>query len=119
MLPWQPAAIFAAGRQAHVPLLLGSNSAESSWRRILGEKAATPENYRSAMLGLFGDRADDALRLYPGSTSEEVTRSATELASDQFIAYSTWKWFDLHSSDRSESRLLLLLCPASTCARQK
>jgi para-nitrobenzyl esterase len=26
-----------------------------------------------------------------------VVQSATDLASDRFIAYSTWKWFDLHS----------------------
>ena len=24
-------------------------------------------------------------------------QSATDLASDRFIAYSTWKWFDLHT----------------------
>jgi para-nitrobenzyl esterase len=36
------------------------------------------------------------LKLYPGSTREEVIDSATALAGDRFIAYSTWKWAELH-----------------------
>src|SRR5204863_5117922 len=35
-------------------------------------------------------------RLYAGSTPDEVRQAATDLASDRFIAYSTWKWTDLH-----------------------
>jgi para-nitrobenzyl esterase len=36
------------------------------------------------------------LKLYPVGTPEETEQSATDLAGDRFIAYSTWKWFDLH-----------------------
>jgi para-nitrobenzyl esterase len=46
---------------------------------------------------LYGDRAEEVLKLYPASTTEEARQSATDLASDRFIGYSTWKWFDLHS----------------------
>jgi para-nitrobenzyl esterase len=48
------------------------------------------------------------LALYPHSTPEEVERSATDLASDRFIVYSTWKWFDLHRnhSDKGVYRYL-------------
>jgi para-nitrobenzyl esterase len=35
--------------------------------------------------------------LYAASTKEEVIQSATDLAGDLFIAYSTWKWSDLHA----------------------
>jgi para-nitrobenzyl esterase len=35
------------------------------------------------------------LKLYPGSSQDEVIKSATELGSDRFIVYSTWKWADL------------------------
>jgi para-nitrobenzyl esterase len=37
------------------------------------------------------------MKLDPGVTREGVIQSATDLASDRFIAYSTWKWCDLHS----------------------
>ncbi|HYY96236.1 MAG TPA: carboxylesterase family protein, partial [Pyrinomonadaceae bacterium] len=40
---------------------------------------------------------EEALKLYPATTREEVIASATDLASDRFIGYSTWKWSDLHA----------------------
>jgi para-nitrobenzyl esterase len=96
-LPKLPVEIFAAGQQAHVPLLVGWNSAENNYRSILAQAEPTPENYAAALKRLYGDRADEVLKLYHGSTREEVMQAATDLASDRFIAYSTWKWFDLHS----------------------
>ena len=95
--PEPPVAIYAAGRQAHVPLLVGWNSEEMNWRALLGREEPTPENYEKAVRKLYGARADEVLKLYPASTQEEVIQSATDLASDRFIGYSTWKWFDLHS----------------------
>jgi para-nitrobenzyl esterase len=92
-----PAKTYAEGRQAHVPLLVGWNSAESSWRAILGKDEPTPENYEKAIRARFGTRADEILKLYSGATREQVTEAATDLAGDQFIAFSTWKWSDIHS----------------------
>ena len=34
--------------------------------------------------------------MYAAATDEEVVQAATDLASDRFIGYSTWKWADLH-----------------------
>src|SRR5207253_6550904 len=59
-------------------------------------KEPTPENYAQAVREQLGARAEEALKLYPASTREEVIESATDLASDRFIGYSTWKWFDVH-----------------------
>jgi para-nitrobenzyl esterase len=95
-LPKRPADIFAAGEQAHVPLLVGWNSEENSYRSILGNAEPTPENYAQAIKKLYDERADEVLKLYAGGTNDEVIASATSLASDRFIAYSTWKWADLH-----------------------
>jgi para-nitrobenzyl esterase len=36
------------------------------------------------------------LKLYPAATDTEAKRSAQDLAGDQFIAYSTWKWMEIH-----------------------
>jgi para-nitrobenzyl esterase len=96
-LPEDPAAIYAAGRQARVPLLAGWNSEEMNWMAFLQGQEPTPENYEKAVRKLYGERADEALKLYPASTKEEVIQSATDLAGDLFIAYSTWKWSDLHA----------------------
>ncbi len=48
------------------------------------------------------------LELYPYGSEKEIELSATALASDRFIAYSTWKWFDLHrkNSDQPVYRYL-------------
>jgi para-nitrobenzyl esterase len=95
--PKSPAAIFAAGEQARVPLLAGWNSEEMNYRALLGQEKPTPENYKKAVEKLYGERAQEVLKLYPGATEEEVMQSATDLAGDRFIGYSTWKLLDLHS----------------------
>ncbi|PUZ26772.1 para-nitrobenzyl esterase [Chitinophaga costaii] len=97
LLPNSLPEIYAAGKQAAIPLLLGWNSAEVSYHSIMHSAAPTPENYKQEIQQLYGDQAQEALRLYPGNTNEEVIRSATALGSDRFIVYSTWKWADLHA----------------------
>jgi para-nitrobenzyl esterase len=92
-----PAAVFAAGRQAHVPLLVGWNSEEMTGLALLQGKEPTRENYDSAVHALYGANAEEVLKLYPASTRDEVIDAATELAGDRFIGYSTWKWSDLHA----------------------
>ncbi|HYE74607.1 MAG TPA: carboxylesterase/lipase family protein, partial [Blastocatellia bacterium] len=93
--PKDPFAIFAAGEQAKVPLLVGSNSEESGYFGVIGREKPTVENYRKALQRLYNDKAEEVFKLYPASTEEEVLDAAQELASDRFIAYSTWKWIDL------------------------
>ncbi|MCX2741695.1 carboxylesterase/lipase family protein [Pontibacter anaerobius] len=95
--PKSPVAIFAAGEQAKVPLLAGWNSEEMTYMAVLGREEPTVENYKNAVQRLYGDKAEAILNVYPASTAEEVVQAATDLAGDRFIAYSTWKWMDLHS----------------------
>src|SRR6267142_3827964 len=93
--PKPPVEIYATGEQAHVPLLVGSNSEEINYFGVLGREKPTLENYRKALQRLYGDQADDVFKLYPASTETEVMDAARDLASDRFISYSTWKWLDL------------------------
>lgn len=95
LLPKPLPEIFASEEQAQVPLLVGWNSAEipgmaftqgpiTKGGFVQKVKEAYPENYATV------------LELYPHSTADELQWAATNLASDRFISYSTWKWFDLH-----------------------
>ncbi|WP_404538949.1 carboxylesterase/lipase family protein [Dyella agri] len=93
-LPRPPEAIYAAGAQAHIPLLLGSNSQEGYYPYLLGKQAPTPANYRAAVQRVFGTHADEALKLYPGGDEAEVKTSGTALEGDQFIAFATRRWMD-------------------------
>ena len=96
-LPKTVAEIFVAGEQAHVPLLAGWNSEENPAQALLRQKPVTPEGYAAAVKDAYQDDADAVLKAYPASTPEEVGAAATALASDRFIAFSTWKWIDLHA----------------------
>jgi para-nitrobenzyl esterase len=95
-LPRPVEEIFAAGEQAHVPLLVGWNSEEAPYTFLLRADEPTPENYWSSVRAHYDDRAEEVLKLYPAATVAEVKQAATNLASDNFIGYSTWKWADLH-----------------------
>jgi para-nitrobenzyl esterase len=57
----------------------------------------TADAYVKGVRVAFPDHADEVLAVYSGKTPEEITASATALASDRFIAFSTWKWIDLHA----------------------
>ena len=94
-LPKSPIEILAAGEQAHVPLLAGWNSAEVPYQFLMWGDAPTPENYLKKLKQFYPENTDEVLKFYPGATQQEVIKSATELASDRFIVYSTWKWADL------------------------
>jgi para-nitrobenzyl esterase len=93
----KPVESFAAGEQAKVPLLVGWNSAEIPYQAVMYGNAPTPENYARQLKLLYAEKADEVAKLYPGNTQEEVIKSATELASDRFISYSTWKWANEHA----------------------
>ena len=95
LLPRAPAAIYEAGEQAHIPLLVGSNSEEGSYTNLLDGKAPTPANYRAVVMQQFGAHADEALKLYPGHDEAGVKASGTALAGDEFIALATWRWMHL------------------------
>lgn len=95
--PKSPADMFAAGEQAHVPLLVGWNSEEMNSRAILGQEKPTVENYTAAVKKLYKDQGDEVLKAYPASSDEQVAQAATELASDRFIGYSTWRWSDIQA----------------------
>lgn len=94
--PQPPIDIYAGGQQARVPLLVGWNSEEMNYQALLGKEEPTPEQYRNVLQSLYGDKADEVFALYPGTTQEEVIQSATDLAGDRFIGYSTWKWYEMH-----------------------
>lgn len=93
--PQDPAQIYAAGEQAHVPLLVGSNSEEMSSAGVLGREKPTVENYRRALERLYPGKGDEVFKLYPASNETEVLDAAQDLAGDRFISLSTWKWIDL------------------------
>ena len=90
-----PSVTFGGGKAARVPLLVGSNSQEAPATAIIVEGLPIVAAYRAGLARTLGDRADAVFALYPAQTDAEVLPMATAVASDDFLALPTWKWFDL------------------------
>jgi para-nitrobenzyl esterase len=93
-LPESAREIFAAGKQAHVPLLAGWNTDEGSYHTVFGKDKPTLELYQAWMTKHFGDDAKAALAVFPAADDAAAKRAAGDLAGDQFIAFSTWRWIE-------------------------
>ncbi len=111
--------IFNARKQAMVPLLLGWNSAEIPAIAFMGGMAYTKENYIKRLEKEYPNDHDEVFKLYPADSARQIELAATALASDRFISYSTWKWFDLHrmNSDQPVYRYLFSKLPAPAVAQ--
>ncbi|MBZ5856803.1 carboxylesterase/lipase family protein [Flavihumibacter profundi] len=95
--PKSPLQVFAAGGQSLVPLLVGWNAEEMTYKALLGKDEPTKENFAKAVQKLYGSKAAEVLQLYNAATDADVQQVATDLAGDRFIGYGTWKWADIHS----------------------
>ena len=93
--PENPGATYSAGKQARVALLAGWNTDEQPYKSVLKDAAPTVENYAARTRELYGEHADEILKVYPADSERQVKDVARDLASDRFIAYSTWKWLDM------------------------
>ncbi|MHB1698862.1 MAG: carboxylesterase/lipase family protein [Acidobacteriaceae bacterium] len=89
LLPESVPAIFAAAKQSDVPLLVGWNRDEGGF-----SGKTTVESFRKDVETQFGANAPEILRLYPSANDAQAARSAADLAGDNFIVYSTWKWME-------------------------
>ena len=94
--------IFAAKEQAQVPLLVGWNSAEIPGQAFMQGQPYKDENYVTRVKKEYPNDFEEVLKLYPHGSEKEIELSATALAADRFISYSTWKWFDLHRNNSSQ-----------------
>lgn len=94
--------IFAAKEQAQVPLLVGWNSAEIPGQAFMQGQPYKEENYVARVKKEYPTDFEEVLKLYPHGSEKEIELSATALAADRFISYSTWKWFDLHRNNSSQ-----------------
>ncbi|MEO7992323.1 MAG: carboxylesterase family protein [Chryseolinea sp.] len=94
--------IFKAKEQALVPLLVGWNSAEIPGMAFMQGLPYNDESFTKKVKEAYPNDAEEVLKLYPHGSEKEIEWSATLLASDRFISYSTWKWFDIHRKTSSQ-----------------
>jgi para-nitrobenzyl esterase len=97
-LPDSVASIYAAGNQAHVPLLAGWNADEARDRATMAKTKPTAASFAATAQTEFGDNAQKFLALYPATTDDEAFVSAGDFAGDRFIDYSTWRWLEAQAT---------------------
>lgn len=95
-LPETLTEIFETGEQAQVPLLVGWNSAEITGHGLMQGNPFEDAHYVAKVKELYPEDYIKVLELYPSGSDWDIEVSTAALASDLFIAYKTWKWFDLH-----------------------
>jgi para-nitrobenzyl esterase len=98
------AGAYAAGKQAHVPLLAGWNRDEGRSR----VNEMTAEKWKAYAEEHYKERSAEFLKLYPADTDAQALRSAIDYGGDAFIAFGTWKWIEAQRNtgaptDRSSS----------------
>jgi para-nitrobenzyl esterase len=93
-LPERVPAIFAEGKQAHVPLLAGWNRDEGAPEVVFAKDPFTVESLHALAEKDFGAKADEFLKVYAASNDEEAVRAAIDYSGDRFIAFSTWAWLE-------------------------
>jgi para-nitrobenzyl esterase len=93
-LPENIPAIYAAGKQAHVPLIAGWNQDEGTGNVVKAPEKGTMEGLRATAVKEFGPRAEDFLKVYHANDDVEALRAAEDFAGDNFLVYSTWAWLE-------------------------
>ena len=83
VLPGQPADIFRDGKQAHVPVIIGSTDNEEGASYAQSRDPSTVTGYKKWLEQVhFAGRAEEIFRLYPAATDAEVPAMYLKLQAD-------------------------------------
>lgn len=80
---------YAAGKEAHVPAIIGWNHDE---RTNTLSKGMTVEKWKAFAAEQYPSRKDAFLAAYPAPADAEAVRAADDYTTNQFIAQGAWLW---------------------------
>jgi len=78
VLPDHPLSLFEAGKQHHVPFMLGSNADEWALFQLV-TPPTTADSYKAYVNKAFGDQAQHVLAMYPASDDKEAKASSEQV----------------------------------------
>jgi para-nitrobenzyl esterase len=93
-LPESIPAIFAADKQAKIPMLAGWNKNEARFNTAAKNGKFTLADLKKLAVERFGAQADEFLKVYHASSDEEALQVADDLTSAGFLAFATWAWLE-------------------------
>ncbi len=86
--------LYERGEYNDVPVIVMTNSDEGA---LFAPRDITVENYQKTVKGIFGDWADEALRVYPGNTDDEAWHGFGDAFRDMGFAWPSFAWVSLQS----------------------
>ena len=93
-LPEDLPTAYAAGREAHVPSIIGWNRDEHAGTL---SKDMTAEKWKAFATERYGAKAGDFLAAFPANTDEQAVHSADDFSSNLYIAAGAWNWVEAQS----------------------
>jgi para-nitrobenzyl esterase len=95
LLPEPPFDVFAAGRQAAVPLLVGYNAEEA--RSLTEVSGVTAANFASELAARWGPLPPPLLAPYPFTTDAEARAARLAFERDLRFGWDMWAWARLQA----------------------
>lgn len=92
VLPEDIFSAFNKGQFNDVPMIAGWVSGDGS---LFGSSSMDPEKYKEQAIKNYGDKAEGFLKLFPGSTKDEIAASQKEINLMQFAGLPAYIWAGL------------------------
>ena len=86
--------LYERGEYNDVPVIVMTNSDEGA---LFAPGNMTAENYQKTVQGIFGDWADKALKVYPGSDNDEAWHGFGDAFRDMGFAWPSYAWVSLQA----------------------
>jgi para-nitrobenzyl esterase len=93
-LPQSVPETYAAGKQAHVPTIIGWNRDE---RAGTLSKGMTAEKWKAYAAEHYPKEVEKFLAAFPGNSDEGAVHSADAFTTEGFIALGAWQWAEAQS----------------------
>ena len=103
--------LYERGEYNDVPVIVMTNSDEGALFSPANIKA---EDYRKTAQAIFGDWADEALKVYPGNTDEEAWHGFGDAFRDLGFAWPSYVWVNLQAKTGKSGAYAAYLAQPST-----
>ena len=103
--------LYERGEYNDVPVIVMTNSDEGALFSPANIKA---ENYQNQIRNMFGDMADEALKIYPGNTDDEAWHGNGDTFRDLGFAWPSYAWVSLQTKTGKSPAYAAFLAQPST-----
>jgi para-nitrobenzyl esterase len=119
VLPQSVSAIFAAGKQNDVPLIVGNNANEGGNLAPLPNGTISSADFAAEAHKDFGASADKFLQVYPASTDDQAVASHFAAFRDEFFGWQmrTWTRMETKTGHHSAYRYYFTRVPPGPGSR--